>query len=186
MQAPACIRLHIAITPVQSARLAIGLFFWICLLPLTVHAESTAAADYLAELQQRAGQKNLAHERLWHLLLKYNRKPLVGVVSEADGMDFFNSPQGKTDPEAELQATLAAFFVPLTEVKEGEEHPQCNFPARFKWLSQQLAFDPARLKIQTCDRLDRWMKTLDPAGATLVFASYFMNNPASMFGHTLL
>src|SRR6185437_13142011 len=26
----------------------------------------------------------------------------------------------------------------------------------------------------------------DPVGATLVFASYFLNNPASMFGHTLM
>lgn len=170
----------------QPVCLAVGLFCWICLFPVTGHSRPTPAADYLAELQQRAGQKNLAHERLWHLLLKYNRKPLVGVISEADGMDFFNSPQGKTDPEAELRATLAAFFVPLAEIKEGEEHPQCSFPARFKWLSRQLAFDPARLEIQSCDRLDRWMKALDPVGATLVFASYFMNNPASMFGHTLL
>ena len=61
-----------------------------------------------------------------------------GIVSEADGMEFFNSPQGKTDPEAELAATLASFFVPLAEIAKDKEHPQCNFPARFKWLKQQL------------------------------------------------
>ena len=169
----------------QPVCLVAGLLFWFFFFPLTAHSKPDAAPDYLAELQQQARQKRLAHERVWHLLLKYDRRPFIGVISEADGMEFFNSPQGKTDPEAELVATLASFFVPLAEIPEGKEHPQCNFPARFKWLSQQLVFD-SRLKIQTCDRLDRWMKNLDPVGATLVFASYFMNNPASMFGHTLL
>ncbi|MGH8762185.1 MAG: DUF4105 domain-containing protein [Nitrosospira sp.] len=162
----------------------VGLLSWFCLYPVTAH--SNEAAGYLLELQQQAKQKELARERVWHLLLKYDTRLLGGMVSEADGMEFFNSPQGKTDAEAELAATLASFFVPLAEITEGKEHPQCNFPARFKWLNQKLVFDPHRLEIQSCDRLDRWMKDLDPVGATLVFASYFMNNPASMFGHTLM
>ncbi len=109
-----------------------------------------------------------------------------GVISEADGRDFFNSPQGKTDPEAELVATLASFFVQSADLAPDKEHPQCDFAARFKWLNRELNFDSARLKIQKCDRLERWLKTLDPVGVTLVFASHFMNNPASMFGHTLI
>src|SRR5690348_7979723 len=166
--------------------LVVALLLWFCFFPVTAHSQPETTVDYLAELQQQARQKKLAQERVWRLLLKYNDRPLLGAVSEADGMEFFNSPRGKTDPEAELAATLASFFVPLSEIPEGKEHPQCNFPARFKWLKQQLDFDLQRLPIQTCDRLDRWMRTLDPVGATLVFASYFMNNPASMFGHTLL
>ncbi|SCY32366.1 protein of unknown function [Nitrosospira sp. Nl5] len=162
----------------------VGLLSWFYLYPVTAH--SNDAAGYLVELQQQAKQKKLARERVWHLLLKYDTRLLGGMVSEADGMEFFNSPQGKTDSEAELAATLASFFVPLAAIAEGKEHPQCNFPARFKWLNQQLAFDPHRLEIQACDRLDRWMQGLDPVGVTLVFASYFMNNPASMFGHTLV
>lgn len=141
---------------------------------------------YLLELQQQAKQQQLSRERVWRLLLKYNKKTFGGVVSEADGMDFFNSPTGKTDPESELAATLASFFVPIEQLADGKEHPQCNFPARFKWLSRQLQFDSHRIQIQHCDRLNRWMTTLDPVGVTLVFASYFLNNPASMFGHTLI
>jgi hypothetical protein len=101
-------------------------------------------------------------------------------------MDFFNSPNGKTRPDAELAATLKSFFTPIENVADGKEHPQCNFPARFKWLNRQLSFDPERLPFQKCNRLKRWIGVLDPVGVTLVFASYFMNNPASMFGHTLL
>lgn len=170
----------------QPIYLVVGLFFWFCFLPVTAHSQHKVTADYLAELQQQAKQKKLADERVWHLLLKYDKRLFRGMTSEADGMEFFNSPQGKIDPTSELLATLSSFFVPLTEITKGKEHPQCNFPARFKWLNQQLAFDPNRLEIQACDRLDRWMKALDPVGATLVFASYFMDNPASMFGHTLL
>lgn len=171
---------------VSSSIRRIGLVIWLFLFaPLTL-ANDNEPANYLLALQQEAQQKQLAQTRVWHRLLKYNPRLLGGVISEADGLDFFNAPQGKTDPEAELAATIASFFVPLAEIPEGKEHPQCNFPARFKWLNQQLAFDPRRLSIQTCDRLDRWLDVLDPVGVTLVFASYFMNNPASMFGHTLI
>ena len=144
------------------------------------------AGNYLLERQQYAKQEKLSEQRSWHLLLKYGKKTLGGVVSEADGLQFFNSPQGKTNPEEELAATLASFFVPMSDLAEDEEHPQCRFPARFKWLNQELNFDPRYLEIQECDRLARWVEALDPVGVTLVFASYFLNNPASMFGHTLI
>lgn len=169
-----------------SVCLVVGLLFWLCLFPVAANSKDKNTVDYLAELQQQARQKKLSDQRVWHLLLKYNNRFFGGMISEADGMEFFNSPLGKTDPESELAATLASFFVPLDEIEKDKEHPQCNFPARFKWLNQQLAFDPGRLEIQECDRLDRWIKTLDPVGVTLVFASYFLNNPASMFGHTLI
>tara|TARA_R110002073_G_scaffold31157_4_gene95890 strand:- start:5795 stop:7738 length:1944 start_codon:yes stop_codon:yes gene_type:complete len=142
--------------------------------------------DYLVDLQQQAKQKKLSTKRPWHLLLRYRSVNMGGIMSEADGMAFFNSPQGKTDPEAELAATLASFFIPLSKLVQGKEHPQCDFAARFKWLKKELAFDSKRLKEQKCERLERWLNTLDPVGATLVFASHFMNNPASMFGHTLI
>ena len=166
--------------------LSFGLVFCFFLFSHLALANNEEALRYLIELQQQAQQKKLAQARVWHRLLKYNPQLLRGVMSEADGLDFFNAPQGKIDSDAELAATLASFFLPLSDVPEGKEHPQCNFPARFKWLNQQLSFDPQRLDIQNCDRLDRWLGVLDPVGVTLVFASYFMNNPASMFGHTLI
>lgn len=156
------------------------------LLPEVAFSKDTANNDYLAELQQHARKIKLSEQRVWHLLLKYNPRFFGAVVSEADGMDFFNAPDGKTNPESELSATLASFFLPSDQLKKNKEHPQCNFPARFKWLDQQLKFDTNRLRIQVCDRLDRWVNELDPVGVTLVFATYYLNNPASMFGHTLV
>jgi uncharacterized protein DUF4105 len=170
---------------IRNVALLLSIFF---LSPGLVNAQGKVknAENYLVELQQQAKQKKLSEQRSWHLLLKYGKKTLGGVISEADGMEFFNSLQGKTNPEAELAATLASFFLPLASLTEDEEHPQCRFPARFKWLNHELNFDPKHLKVQECDRLDRWVEALDPVGVTLVFASYFMNNPASMFGHTLI
>ena len=34
--------------------------------------------------------------------------------------------------------------------------------------------------------MQRWFRELDAESATLVFASAYLNNPASLFGHTLL
>ena len=166
--------------------IAVGIAIWLSFFSEVVFSKYNHDDNYLIELQQQASKLELSDQRAWHLLLKYNRRLFGGVVSEADGMDFFNAPDGKTNPESELAATLASFFLPLDKLAENQEHPQCHFPARFKWLNQQLEFDTNRLEIQTCDRLERWVKELDPVGVTLVFATYYLNNPASMFGHTLV
>jgi hypothetical protein len=65
-------------------------------------------------------------------------------------------------------------------------HPQCRFVARYAWLNARLGFDPARLPPQDCPRFREWMSALDPESVTLIFPSAYLNNPSSMFGHTLL
>src|SRR5919198_2199854 len=62
---------------------------------------------YLADLIERADQARLSQQRQWHLLLHYRKAFWGGFVSEADDPGFFLSPVGKTDPRAELDATLA-------------------------------------------------------------------------------
>ncbi len=141
---------------------------------------------YLDFLIDQAIKGNLAQKRYWQLLLHYKKSPIGGYESEEDGPAFFNSSKGKTDPQAELIATLKSFFQTVDNLKPGEEHPQCNFPARYKWLKSQLSFDSEKLPEQHCERLEGWLKGLNPEKITLIFASYYMNNPASMFGHTLL
>ncbi|MGP0565758.1 MULTISPECIES: Lnb N-terminal periplasmic domain-containing protein [unclassified Nitrospina] len=141
---------------------------------------------YAWELIDRARSLNLSEERRWRLLGHYRTNWWGHLESEADAPEFFLSPEGKTDPQKELDATLIAFFQKQADVPEGVMHPQCRFPARYKWLNERLNFDPARLSDQPCSRLERWIGRLDPEKITLVFASYYMNNPSSMFGHTLL
>ncbi|HET8760165.1 MAG TPA: DUF4105 domain-containing protein [Nitrospiria bacterium] len=152
----------------------------------TGFAQAFDAPDYSRELIQRARAIRLFDEREWHLLVHYKRTLFGAYESQEDAPAFFNAPNGKTNPEAELAATIERFFIDPTELKPGEAHPQCDFPARYKWLKFRLSFDPTRLREQPCERLDRWMTDINPQGVTLVFASYFMSSPASMFGHTLL
>ena len=142
--------------------------------------------DYLNELTRQAQAQSLHRNRFWHLLLHYKKSIFGTVESQEDAPPFFNSLSGKSDPEAELDATLKSFFKSPGDLKAGEEHPQCVFPARYKWLEAKLSFDPARLPKQRCERLESWLQGLTPEKITLVFASHFLNNPGSMFGHTLL
>ncbi|BAU48780.1 membrane protein [Sulfurifustis variabilis] len=142
--------------------------------------------DYLEELVRQATAKRLSQRVEWHNLLHYKRyawRP--GIRSLADDARFFNAPNGKHDPEAELIATLEAFFSDRAET-DREQNPQCAFIARYQWLKQELHFDPARLPERECLRFNRWRAGLNPHAITLVFPSAYLNNPASAYGHTLL
>ena len=140
---------------------------------------------YLPELQARADVLKLSSKRFWLLLGYYEPRWLGGYKSQADGPGLFLAPTGKTDPRAELHATLAAFFSPRI-LPPGQMTAQCTFPARFRWLKEQLGFDAARLPEEPCPRFRAWQQALKPASATFIFASFYVNNPASMFGHTLI
>jgi hypothetical protein len=152
------------------------------LLPLS------AAADpaYLAELVDAARARALAERREWHNLLHYKPDLLgAGVHSLADDPGFFNAATGKTEPAAELEATLAAFFTPGPDT-DARQPAQCRFIARYRWLKEELGFDARRLPEAECRRYRAWRAALDPHEITLVFAASYLNNPGSMYGHTLL
>ncbi|MEE8580813.1 MAG: DUF4105 domain-containing protein [Myxococcota bacterium] len=143
-------------------------------------------AAYLRELQRKAEALRLEETPKWRALLHYRENRLgPGVSSVALGDTFFLAEDGQTNPKAELAATLASFFQALPPLPGGE-HPQCAFTARYHWLAERLVFDAARLPPQSCAEFDAWFAELRPSGLTLIFPEAFMNNPASMFGHTLL
>jgi len=158
------------------------------MLLLLSQAPAIAAVDdaYLAELIARSRQLHLAQRPEWLKLVHYVPNRLSpGVHGLVASPDFYNAPRGATNPQAELEATLASFYSDVQE-SDQRQNPQCRFIARFAWLDQQLAFDSRRLRRQVCARYQRWHASLNPAGATLIFASAYMNSPSSMLGHTLL
>ena len=129
--------------------------------------------------------EHLADDREWRRLLHYKPRLFGGVESQADGPAFFAAPDGKTNPEAELEATLAGFFAPVS-ADPLIQHAQCKFPARMLWLQSRLAFDWSRLPMVDCPRFKAFVEHNSAKSVTLVFSSYYMNNPASAFGHTFL
>jgi hypothetical protein len=161
---------------------------WFLALSLCLLAACAVARDdaYLAELIQQAHNKHLAEREEWHSLLHYKPNLLLpGVHSLADDPEFFNAEDGKENPESELDATLESFFS-TQEQTETSQHPQCAFIARYHWLQQELNFDSRRLTKQRCKHFNEWRKGLNPQELTLVFPSAYLNNPSSMYGHTLL
>ncbi len=153
-----------------------------CLLPVAAQASTT----YLQTLQARAVKLGLAHDHYWHVLLHYQSNLIrPGVTSAAVSPWFFNAPDGRTDPEAELRATLASFFSDR-KIEIRDEYPQCVFIARYLWLKTRLHIDPKRLPARPCTAYHQWIEALDPRAVAVVFPTAYINSPASMFGHTLL
>lgn len=145
---------------------------------------SAAEAGYAAELINKARAVGLSDHRQWHTLIHYEPRAWGGVSSLIDSPSFFASIDGKTSPQAELEATVRSFFANWTGSKG--QHPQCLRIARYRWLKSELRFDPARLNEQACNDFEQWFQTLDAEKVTLAYPSAYLNNPSSMFGHTLL
>jgi len=131
---------------------------------------------------QKAREKHLAQDRYWHLLLHYEPSLWGGFVSQIDDPTFFLSPEGKTDPVQELEANLVAFFRPALP---GEaQAPRCRFIARYTWILEQLG--EGGPEPVSCPLFETWEKALAAQSVTLVFPTYDLFAPGSMFGHTLL
>jgi hypothetical protein len=164
----------------------VALFTGLCVgfFSLTSTLSAADAPSYLDELIGQSRERKLAEHREWHLLLHYRPTIWGGYASEQDESGFFLSPVGKTDPQAELETTLAKFFSD-EPVGRSRQPAQCAFIARYHWLKEQLSFDDRRLPPQPCERFKSWYAELKPASLTVIFPAAFMNNPASMFGHTL-
>ena len=64
-------------------------------------------------------------------------------------------------------------------------HPQCRFPARYAWLKRELGAPPDFVD-QPCPLLDTWRTGISAEAVTLVYATAYLNGPASMYGHTFL
>lgn len=160
----------------------------VCALLSLLHAAAFAGTDraYLAELIDRSRQLRLADKPEWLKLGHYVPNLISsGVHGLVDSPPFYNAPDGKYKPQAELEATLASFYSDTRE-SNGQQNPQCLFIARYTWLKQQLGFDPQRLPEHQCKRYQAWYTALNPGGLTIIFASAYLNSPASMYGHTLM
>ncbi len=123
--------------------------------------------------------KSLSQTREWQKQLLFVDRALrfpYGLISEKN---FYISPQGRKNSESELNATINAF---LKHWPDDDAHPACRYPGRLAWLKKQFRFQP--VDNPRCMALVEWRKKLELSGLSLVFSSYHLNNPASMFGHT--
>ncbi|WP_141736141.1 Lnb N-terminal periplasmic domain-containing protein [Oligoflexus tunisiensis] len=152
---------------------------------LVVSAPLPGAA--LSELYtQKAQSQGLADEEAWKRILFYENHSLVrGAHGLIDDPTFYLSLDGKDDPFQELSATLQGFF---QEQKgpELETHALCRFPARRLFLENRLDGLRSDLPQVQCPRFEEWWKDRQYESVSLVFSSFYPDNPASMFGHIFL
>jgi Domain of unknown function (DUF4105) len=127
---------------------------------------------------------DLSRSPEWRRLVHYRPTSGAHVVSDVDGTEFFLASRGKEDPEAELEATIRAFFTPPEPGKD-DEHARCRFPARFFWLNEKLSFDVRLMNAPVCEDLSRY-DAPSIESVSVVYASTYLENPASAFGHIFL
>lgn len=150
----------------------------------TSHAAAPAASSAaLAVLEARAQALRLSAAPTWRKLLHIPYADPHRTRSEIADAAFFLSSRGFDDPQAELDATLAAF---VEHRRIGGEPAQCRFHARYEWLKSQLGPAFATLEAEACPKLDAWLKAIDAGRVYVVFAANDLDAPATMFGHTLL
>lgn len=133
---------------------------------LLSHAFSIASAQSSVE--------TAAHQPQWLSLLHYEKTFLGEYTSAIDTPAFFFSPRGKSDPLAELQATISSFIE--------KPNSQCTFPARAMFVSEHIATLP---DVQ-CDAFNAFTSNINATGVSLIYASGYLGNPASMYGHVFL
>jgi hypothetical protein len=135
---------------------------------------AVSAADFFDPIQ------SLSRTRHWQLLLHMDIGPSKWS-SRVDSPEFFFSKAGKKDPDAELKSTIHYFQMPYKG--DPNKHPLCRFPARRKFIEKKLNLKFTNVR---CPDFEEWKRGINPVGVTLVFASAYPGNVASMFGHTFL
>ena len=152
-----------------------------------VDPPATAPGDptYADELVARVRAVHSWRSEQWIRLGHWYKGATGDWRGQPDGPAFYLAPDGKTDPEAELEATIRAIYAP-EPTQPREQHPLCRFPARMAWLDEILHFDLARMPVRRCARYEYFVRRLRAESVSMVFSSYYLSSPASAFGHTFL
>jgi hypothetical protein len=151
----------------------------IVLLSLSIPVFAKAPSNIIDKVKSEKTYEN----RIWHNLLHYKSSLFGGVSSEADSDTFFFAKDGADNPQSELIETLNAFYS-KTVFKENE-HPSCKFPARAKFLLKKKLITKKEIA-PNCIKFENYKKKVSAKSISIVFSSYFLDTPASAFGHTLM
>ena len=153
------------------------------------HLNSGKDNNLSLELNDKAKQLKLAEQVQWRRMLYLIDQPeskqtKPNATSRVTQASFFNAPDGATNAQHELDATLNGLLNP---VATADQSVACRFPARRTWLAKQLNIDADQVfPTANCPTYQRFINEVKPDHITLIFASDFLGNPSSAFGHTLL
>lgn len=126
----------------------------------------------------------------WRRLLFYQTTILGDEKGIIDSPSFYLDPDGKTNPELELAATLRGMQDAKATAPGTTVPLACAFPARLQYLVRQRLLrreaPSVEASLEACPDLQTWLGHRQYKSMWLVFSSWYPQNPASMFGHTML
>ncbi len=152
------------------------------MVPFYAGASEKYEATFLID---KAKVLKLNDNPVWHKLLSYERSSGAKSVKSTIHQDvFFNSNEGKRNSKAELDSTIRAFLFPINQNEN--THAVCRFPARFLWLKKHLNLSSGGFPTVNCSDFQEWTIGNSIRSISIVFASGYMGNPGSYYGHVLL
>lgn len=163
--------------PSYVSKLFSLLAIWLCSQLVIANTSPPATAEF----------ETIAAHPVWLKLMHYetNTSSRTSLKSAIHSPSFFNATNGSTDPLAELNATIKAFYEPAYE--QPDKHPQCLFRGRFLWLKKQLNLSAyGNLPAVECKAFNAWSLNGSTESISIIYATGYLNNPASYYGHTLL
>lgn len=135
-------------------------------------------AIFLCALPAKADE-SLGLSEGWLAVGHYRPYFLAGYKSTIDKENFFLDADGRRNPQAELEATIALF----NSENKKDNVQKCMMPSRYKFLQK----NGVRVKpFPKCEEYEKFIDDLKPSGVTLLFTNAYMNNPSSLYGHTML
>lgn len=162
---------------VASAAIKAALFLFAELMKKFVVFANLIFGLIFARPLNAADLELVAADPQWLALGHYRPQTFGGFESTIDSEKFFLSGDGKVNPRSELEATILLF-------NQGKDKEKiCLFPARHKYLRKA---GLVTNDFPVCEEYEQFYRDVSPAGVTLLFTNAYMNNPSSLFGHTLL
>ncbi|HMO18222.1 MAG TPA: DUF4105 domain-containing protein [Oligoflexia bacterium] len=161
-----------------------NIFFLIVLPAICPFSSFADSSDSIIPADIIDQSRVLSNDSRWLTLLQVWENVFFNKESRVDDSSWFLSKEGKLDPEAEIVSTLHALI--KEQDNPDDDNPQCLHRGRFKFLDRELGLvSKGLLKEAPCFRYSEWRNNLGVKNVTLVFPAAYLNNPASMFGHTL-
>lgn len=118
---------------------------------------------------------DFAYNPEWLKLLHYEKESFGKYEGLVENSDFYLSENGRNDPLEELKTEIIEF--------QNKNDKRCEFPARFELLKQ---YGFVKGNLDDCSEYQQFIGDIKPDGITVLFTNAYMNNPASLFGHTLI
>jgi len=129
----------------------------------------------------------IAQSHSWRSIIQATEKSLFlrQWQSRSDSKNFFITEDRKTKLSTELQKSIELVKVDTQSQTLDDKSFSCRFPVRSQFILKHF-FNNTVLNDSGCAGLQNWRTRVSAKSVTLIFSSYYLGNPSSTFGHTLL